>query len=161
MSDAYPNARCDGQVLTIEEETELRRAYEDRTKQGEEQARLDNDRRLKDAPAKLRGMPKDEFCVAFGQAIRGVWIDSVGVSKEVLAMAKAEAVRRKLSLNQSLVRAEKVRIGMTECELYASWGLPEKQNRSVGAWGIHTQHVFGSFGAYVYTQNGRVTSWQD
>lgn len=41
MSSAYPYTRCDGRVQTIEEETEIRRAYDEQTKEAEEQARLD------------------------------------------------------------------------------------------------------------------------
>lgn len=161
ISNVYQYARCDGRVLTIQEETEAQKAYDEQIKQNEEQVKIDKERLLRNAPAKFQEMRKEEFCDAFGKAIRGVWIDNIGASKEVIVMARTEATRRKLSFNQNLVRAEKVRIGITECELYASWGLPERQSRSVGSWGVHIQHIFGLSGPYVYTQNGIVRSWQD
>jgi hypothetical protein len=75
-------------------------------------------------------------------------------------IVKKELVCRKLKLDDSLVRKEHVNMGISECQLFASWGLPSDQNRSVGSWGVHTQHIYYS-GTYVYTENGRVTSWQD
>lgn len=30
---------------------------------------------------------------------------------------------------------------------------------TVGTWGVDTQHVYGN-NVYVYTRNGRITSWQ-
>ena len=57
-------------------------------------------------------------------------------------------------------------MGMSSCELVASWGWPNEQNRSVGSWGNHTQWVYGDFATsqkprFVYTENDFVTSWQD
>ena len=64
-----------------------------------------------------------------------------------------------------LINANKISIGMSRCALYASWGAPWKTNKSVGGWGEHIQHVYGmpsqySSSNYVYTRNGRVSSWQ-
>lgn len=51
-----------------------------------------------------------------------------------------------------------VQEGMTAEQLKASWGAPERNNRSVGSWGVHEQWVYPS--NYVYLANGKVTSWQ-
>lgn len=59
----------------------------------------------------------------------------------------------------SLIKEQQIRIGMSERALLCSWGNPRKVNRSVGSWGEHKQFVYRS--SYVYTQNGRVTSYQD
>ena len=126
--------------------------------------------------AALRKKSKDKFCMAYGKVLRGEEVNEIGesVDEEVIEigellpaidmqiamkLAKAEALHRKLVFNDSLIRKEQVRIGMSECQLYAAWGLPSDQNRTVGSWGIHIQHIYGN--AYVYTENGRVTSWQD
>lgn len=73
--------------------------------------------------------------------------------------------RRLLSENElDLVKNRQIQRGMSLCALYASWGTPYKENRSVGKWGTHIQHVYGtrrSRNAYVYTENGVVTSWQN
>ena len=48
---------------------------------------------------------------------------------------------------------------MTKEMLYESWGMPNDINRTVGSWGVHEQCVYTS--AYVYIENGVVTSLQD
>lgn len=65
-----------------------------------------------------------------------------------------------------LARSKKIRQGMSQCALYASWGKPDRENRSVGSWGVHIQHVYNAGyryiqPSYVYTENGKVRSWQD
>lgn len=62
-----------------------------------------------------------------------------------------------------LVYEKSIRIGIRSCVLYAAWGSPDSENRSTGAWGTGTQHVYGRgrYARYVYTRNGRVTGWQD
>ena len=65
-----------------------------------------------------------------------------------------------------LIKEKKIRIGMSEEALIASWGRPRKINRSVGSYGVHKQYVYGSYSkysspAYVYVDNGKVSSWQD
>lgn len=124
----------------------------------------------------LRKISKDKFCMAYGKILRGEEVNEIDESlgeeaiengeslpavdmKISVKLVKAEALRRKLIFNDSLIRKKQVRIGMSECELYAAWGLPSDQNRSVGSWGVHIQHIYSY--AYVYTENGRVTSWQN
>jgi hypothetical protein len=162
MSNRYsPQEPCTGIQPTAEEVGQMRLEYENFVKETDEQTRLDKERILKEAPKRLREMAADEFCAVLGDAIRGNWTESIGFTKDGAVLAMAEAARRKLSVNRNLVRAEKLQIGITECELYASWGLPETKNRTVGSWGYHTQHVYRSVGTYVYTKNGKVTGWQD
>jgi hypothetical protein len=59
------------------------------------------------------------------------------------------------------VKKEKIFIGMNKEQVVASWGLPQKKNRSAGSWGIHEQWVYGDFGPYVYFENNILKSWQD
>lgn len=54
---------------------------------------------------------------------------------------------------------KKIWIGMTKDMLLESWGRPNDINRTVGSWGVHEQCIYTS--AYVYIENGVVTSWQD
>lgn len=103
-------------------------------------------------PRVFKAMHKDELCEAYGEALRAG--DTFAVS------LKKELSRRKIKLDDSSVRKEAINMGISECQLYASWGMPVDQNRTVGSWGVHIQHVFGT-GTYVYTENGRVTSWQN
>lgn len=63
-------------------------------------------------------------------------------------------------------------IGMTEAQVIASRGTPYKVNRSTGSYGVHEQWVMffdtpsildpkSYTYAYIYFENGRVTSWQN
>jgi hypothetical protein len=125
-----------------------------------EQARIETERRLASIPTLLRTMSPADFCVSYGMAIRDEEIDGFGVVPNLLKLVKKESSRRKLKFSDALVTKGLIKIGSSECQLYASWGLPEDQNRTVGGWGVHIQHIYGN-GTYVYTENGRVTSWQD
>lgn len=123
-------------------------------------AEQEAERRVLEAPNILKAMSKDEVCAAYGKALRGQEIYEIGDVAELMKLVKKESARRKLKFDDSLTRKERIRMGISECQLFASWGLPEDQNRTVGGWGVHIQHVYGS-GTYVYTENGKVTSWQD
>lgn len=74
----------------------------------------------------------------------------------------AEIARRKVFGPQTMKAIQKgsVFIGMVESALACSLGTPSNVNRTVGSWGVHKQYVYGR-SLYVYTQNGKVTSWQD
>jgi len=58
-----------------------------------------------------------------------------------------------------------IRIGMSEYAMLCSIGRPPNDiNETVGSWGVHKQYVFktGRYSAlYVYTEKGKVTSWQN
>lgn len=54
----------------------------------------------------------------------------------------------------------KVYIGISEKAMFCVMGPPDDANRSVGSWGVHVQYVYRGR-VYIYTQNGKVTSWQD
>ena len=66
------------------------------------------------------------------------------------------------------ISAKKIQIGMSELGLICSWGTPGiwgDINTSTGRWGTHRQWVYRSCdmcdATYVYTENGKVTSWSD
>ena len=48
---------------------------------------------------------------------------------------------------------------MTFEQVRASWGEPGDVNRTVTAYGVHSQWVYGS--VYVYFDDGILTGWQD
>ena len=158
--DGFPSASCNGIVLTVEEEKAKEIEEEKMAKDRAEQNRIDEASRRSEAPSILKAMNKEKFCVTYGKALRKGEVYEIGTLPDTMKLVKQESNRRKLRFDDSLVRVEKIRIGISECQLYASWGLPRDQNQSVGRWGVHIQHVY-SYGTYVYTENGRVTSWQD
>ncbi|KPZ69939.1 hypothetical protein AN944_02635 [Shewanella sp. P1-14-1] len=57
------------------------------------------------------------------------------------------------------IKKGEIYIGMKLAPMYCSWGTPENTSLSTGSWGTSTQHIY-SIGTYVYTENGKVTSWQ-
>lgn len=158
-SNYYPSARCEGKIISAEEEIKNFKELEEQILISKEQLKSKNALLLKQTPEKLRSMNKNEFCEAFGEISRGTWIDDHEISKEAIKFAKTESSRRKLKLNSILINEKSIQIGISECELYAAWGMPERQNRTVGSWGVNIQHIYSR--VYVYTQNGVVRSWQD
>lgn len=154
VKNSDPTFPCVGLMATEENNEELKAA---RLKQIEaDRMRYDGEK----AKNTLKAMTKNEFCETYGMALRGGEVYDIGALPDIVKLVKKEATRRTLRFDDSLVRKEQIRMGISECQLYASWGMPEDQNRSVGSWGVHVQHVFG-LSRYVYTENGKVTSWQN
>jgi hypothetical protein len=131
-----------------------------------EQAKLweeGNRQRKIDAPRKIAKLAKLDFCALYGQVLRDELADTSEIkyydNPHLEKMVRSEAKQRKIVLNDKKVKAQVVSLGMSICSMYASLGMPDEENRSVGSWGVHIQHVYG--GLYVYTENGIITSWQD
>jgi len=63
----------------------------------------------------------------------------------------------------ALAERQMIQRGMSECALLASWGIPNKVNRSVGVWGVYKQYVYRGYrlSSYAYVENGRVSGWQN
>jgi hypothetical protein len=117
------------------------------------------------APQILSDMDKDDFCVAYGKYLAKQKIKEIGsLEKNLSSLMKTEVKKRKLVIRTKYASTSSVRPGMTDCELFAAVGLPTKRNRDVGELGVHVQNIYNFYGGsdfYVYTENGRVTSWQD
>jgi hypothetical protein len=112
-----------------------------------------------DAPKALKNFSNLDLCIFYGKILRDEKLDQPFSFKEAPAMIIAEAKKRGIKVNRDLVKNSQIRIGMSQCNLYAALGIPEHENRTVGSWGVKIQHVYD--GLYVYTDNGIVTSWQD
>lgn len=114
-------------------------------------------------PEKLAQRTDDDVCKTYG-GLSNLAFNG----KKMAAPWKDELIRRKLVTDDELTAIEnkKIFVGMKECALYASWGEPRKQNRTVSGSGVRVQNIYGSYGkhnkpTYVYVSNGVVTSWQD
>lgn len=92
-----------------------------------------------------------DLCVSFGEFTR----EGAPVG-ELLH----ELNLRKLPLSARKINQQVVVIGDSVCQMYASLGMPGSINRTVSASGEHVQNIYGRK-LYVYTHNGRITSWQD
>lgn len=80
-----------------------------------------------------------------------------------------ETQKRRLLTAQeyTAIRERQIGLGMSECALFASWGRPTRANRSVSRNGVRVQYVYRHSGyyasttRYVYTEDGKITSWQN
>lgn len=124
------------------------------------QEQLDNER-LVTAPGYLHKLPTQELCEAYGNAVRGEFINQLGTSEPIRKLVKAEAKRRGLRFNEKSVKAEEITLRMNECSLVAAWGKAASKNTTVTSRSVSVQHVYGNYGPYVYTVNGVVVSWQN
>ena len=148
-------ARVAVRVKEIEREGIVRREAENRAAdEAEKHARAN-------APQTLRAMGAANVCSIYGAALRDESISSAGLPRNAAPLLAAEVRRRGLSVDVSLARAERVRVGMSECSLFASWGVPRDRNRTVTATSVRVQFIYGRSGPYVYTDGARVTAFQD
>jgi len=86
-------------------------------------------------------------------------------SPELLAYYEDELRARGLTEREiEAAREGEIFIGMSWLGLYAAMGRPCDSNVSVGSWGRHTQYVYCYRNTvkrdYVYTENGKIRSWQ-
>jgi hypothetical protein len=105
--------------------------------------------RARDYPSldALRSMQLSDLCDLF---------------RRVKSPASLAEIKRRNTFSPSdmgLVSARKISIGMSEPAMLCAWGTPKDRNRTVNAGGVHIQWVYD--GTYVYTVNGKITSWQD
>ena len=117
---------------------------------------------IRELPMRLRSLDENYLCSAAGNLVRGQpGLQEAAILKEkALPYVAAELKRRRTVLDFARVKAENIGIGDTECQLYAAWGMPQHSNRTVTRNTVNIQHVYGTR-TYVYTENGRVRSWQD
>ncbi|MBV5329972.1 MAG: hypothetical protein JZU65_20495, partial [Chlorobium sp.] len=54
------------------------------------------------------------------------------------------------------IQKNNIKIGMPPEYVTLSWGKPEKVNKTIGAWGVHEQWIYGD--QFVYFENEKLTS---
>jgi hypothetical protein len=129
-----------------------------------EQIQKEKDQRaliLKNAPEEIKTVSTSQFCEYYGFMLRNEYVTSFGSAADMRNIIKKEASRRNLKVNANIVKKRHIKLNISTCDLYASWGTPDDENKSVGSFGVHIQHIYRRFGTYVYSQNGRITSWQE
>lgn len=78
-----------------------------------------------------------------------------------------EAVKRGLITEKEIdfIKHNQLFVGMSETALHGSWGYGHSVNKTTGDFGVHKQYVYSGSSTrkarYVYTENGKVTAWQD
>jgi hypothetical protein len=58
------------------------------------------------------------------------------------------------------IRSGIIRVGQSDAAAICAVGPYERRNVTAGQYGRFVQYVLGDAGPYVYTENGKVTSWQ-
>jgi hypothetical protein len=110
----------------------------------------------------LNDAETDEFWLLLGEVSsrKRAAEEKILRDKQIALEKKREqAINRQPKDMQTLIRKNKIQLGMNKEQVTLSWGRPEKINESVGRWGVHEQWVYGS-GTYLYFENGVLTSWQ-
>jgi hypothetical protein len=109
-------------------------------------------------PTRLAGLSDLDICRGYGTYI--TWFMSDSLAEQY----KREIDRRKLVTPEEwvLVAEERIQKGMSRCALYASWGVPMREN-TVDRDGEEIRHVYHSGwrmspGA-VYTKKGKIEAW--
>lgn len=159
-SDQEKQRICESDEARKKEYAEFEASYPAR------QAKVNSERRAQDLEM-IKSSSQKQFCSWYGDIVRGqkpsyfhLVAEGYG-DGELLTIFKKQSKLRKLSFDDKYVQNKSIRIGMTTCMLYAALGEPRTENRTTGSWGQHIQHVYGSHRDYVYSENGRVTGWQD
>ena len=93
------------------------------------------------------------------------WIHYGEMSETAKADYEEELTKRGVTESDwKLIRNNKINIGMSRIALYCSWGSPQRNSESVSRLGSRVQHIYRPITSlnpvYVYTENGKVTSWQ-
>jgi len=118
-----------------------------------------------DGPDGLRAKDLTELCLMYGEMREGfigkIWRKYLKLTPKSQAQIEEVIIEKGLPKKDlDYARERKVAIGMSLNGLYASRG-PGDENKTVGPWGVHIQHVYGGgYGPYFYTKNGVVSSWQ-
>jgi len=112
------------------------------------------------SPAKLKKMNNTELCLHFFFGIESkILTGSTPYDRNIVKELK----KRKFKESQiKKARKSSVSIGSPVCMLYAAWGKPTKENRTVRRNGVHIQHIYRrNKDTYFYSDNGVITSLQD
>ncbi len=96
-----------------------------------------------------------------GKAIRELTSQCATKTEAAKKKWAAEAPNREAQQEKLAAIKEKItlRIGLPEADVYTKFGFPSDTNTNVGRWGTHKQLVYGN-NLIIYTENGRVSSWQ-
>lgn len=114
------------------------------------------------SPQVAANLPDERICQMHGSQVKA------GFAAESIATLRSELQRRHLVADDEWpdVDRQRVRVGMSQCAMLAVMGTPDRQNRTVSNNTVRVQHVFDSGyryikAKYVYTENGKVTAFQD
>lgn len=144
--------------LTQEEVAKMKaEAKAEATKLKAEANRPPTDSEKSQMTTRARQMDHWDRCVEVGRVLRQTnqtprqqyWTGTVLTAAQVS------------TTDHGYIRERRIRIGMSECALFAALGKPEAANSTHTARGRSTQFVYRQKGLYVYTDDGLVKAWQN
>lgn len=114
------------------------------------------------SPERIASMKADELCASYS---------TLRSDPGLAAQVRKEIERRGLiaAADWSSIDRGSIRVGMPVCALYASWGSPSRENRTITGGGVSIQHVYSGYSGryvstrsnYAYTRNGVITAIQN
>lgn len=100
---------------------------------------------------------EDSFIVVFDKFELN--ITDIDTLKQIVYNKYPSKEFTKKELN--LISKSNINIGMSNKAVIASWGVPDRVNKTVGKWGVHEQWIYGDYSVtYLYFENNKLTSWQ-
>ena len=105
---------------------------------------------------KAAAVPLEKFCRRLGTTLRG---HDQEFTRAMIKQAADQGLGILKFRDHEAIKKKHIHLGMTSCMAAASWGYPERVNRSVGSYGVHEQWIYSA--NYVYFEDGVLTSWQD
>jgi hypothetical protein len=88
-------------------------------------------------------------------------IENKKIQESELIKRKASMIKKYGTSVAEKILSSKFWLGMTSDMAIESLGLPDKNNRTIGSWGVHEQWIYERRELYLYFENGTLTSWQD
>jgi len=88
-------------------------------------------------------------------------IENKKIQESELKKRKASLIKKYGTTVAEKILSSKFWLGMTSDMAIESLGLPDKNNRTIGSWGVHEQWIYERRELYLYFENGTLTSWQD
>lgn len=110
------------------------------------------------ASKKAKSVRDNNFCRELGRAIRG---KDKEFARAMIMRAHNEFATTLNFATEDNIKKKLIQIGMPACAVSASFGYPERINRSVYSFGVHEQWVYNGGGMYVYFEDNILTSWQE
>lgn len=114
--------------------------------------------KLEKARAKVKALPYEKFCHSLGQTIRATAKKPDELREAMIERAMSNGATwdaiAGIELRQPV-------FGMDLCIVLATFGRPDRVNRSVSPGVERMQLVYDQRQMYIYLDNNKVTHWQD
>jgi hypothetical protein len=87
--------------------------------------------------------------------------ERVRYAQQIAADKNKEMIKKYGSEVGKRIIQDRVWLGMTDEMARDSFGIPDKNNRTSGSWGVYEQWIYDVENIYLYFEDGILESWQD